>query len=101
VDEAALAQLDQALGGDFQGVAVEREFQVVAQPTPGQRVEPDRAPQRDIADRRQGRRGQRGVLASEKLAEHQSGPTNDNLPLCTTLMARAKGAAPLPTCHAA
>src|SRR5690606_26542149 len=76
VDEAAVLEVHQALGGDLQGVAVQREFPLLPQPPPGQGVEPDRAAQGDIADGRQGgRRG--GLLAAEELAEHDADHMGD------------------------
>ncbi|MNV64527.1 hypothetical protein D3C71_1571740 [compost metagenome] len=70
VNELPAVQRDQTLGRDVQDVAVQGEMGLVAQPTPGQRVQRHGAAHGDIAHRRQTRRGRGLVRLSEKLLEH-------------------------------
>jgi hypothetical protein len=50
--EAVRAEVDPALGHDLQNVGVEAELRPLAQPFPGERVQPHGAPDGDVANDR-------------------------------------------------
>ncbi len=71
--EAVRPHVDKTLRGNVQGVAVQSEVRVCAQPTPGQRIEPQAAAYGDVAHHRQSGSGAFDAApASEQAIEHQS-----------------------------